>query len=282
MRSLRTLVVVSALGLVLGACSSSSSKGTTSSSAPSSSGAPSTTAAPARVLRVLVTNDDGVKAPGIDTLVQALRSLADTDVTVVAPAMNQSGTGGKTTPGTLTVQKTTTASGFGATAVNGHPADTIIWAIDDHGIPTRPDVVLSGINNGQNIGRFIDISGTVGAARAAATRGIPALALSAGLGAKPDFADAATAALAWLASHRAALLARGTPSGPATVTNINVPTCPSGAPRPVAVVPVGPSTANVAAPVVCTGSAPTPTNDVDGFVHGYIVETDNLALTPSS
>src|SRR4051794_16921537 len=267
------LLVVPSLALAVAACSSSSSKSASTTDAPTTSAAATTTVA-TRPLRVLVTNDDGVKAPGIDALVQALRAQSGTTVTVVAPATNQSGTGGKTTTGQLTTTKTTTASGYPATAVTGFPADTIVWAIDGHGVGQRPDVVLSGVNNGQNLGSLVDLSGTIGAARAASTRGIPSLALSAGLGATPNFADGARQAIAWLSAHRAALLAGSSAANPssataATVTNINVPTCPSGTPRPIVIVPVAPASANPLAPVNCTAAAPQPTNDVDGFVHGY-------------
>ena len=63
---------------------------------------------------MLVTNDDGVAAPGIDALVEALRTVKNTKVVVVAPDANQSGTGGNTTPGTLPTAAATTASGYEA------------------------------------------------------------------------------------------------------------------------------------------------------------------------
>ena len=130
---------------------------------------------------------------------------------MVAPLTNQSGTGGKTTPGTLTVTDVKTASGYPAKAVAGYPADTVIWAVDDHGLAQKPQVVISGVNFGQNLGSTVNISGTVGAARAAASRGIPALASSAGLPptgvASPDYADAVTQVEKWITQHRAALVA---------------------------------------------------------------------------
>ena len=89
-----------------------------------------------------------------------------TEVTVVAPATNQSGTGGQTTPGPLTVTDATTASGYPAKAVAGFPADTVIWALDQGGVTQKPDLVVSGINFGQNLGPAVAISGTVGAAEA--------------------------------------------------------------------------------------------------------------------
>ena len=274
----RPLVVAAAVvAACLAACSSSQNAG--SPSTPSSS-APSTIATAERPLRVLVTNDDGVTAPGIDALVEALRRLPDTTVTVVAPAKNQSGTGGKTTSGTPpSITDATTASGYGAKAVAGYPADTIVWAIDRHGIADRPDVVLSGVNFGQNIGSAVDVSGTVGAARAAAQRGISTLAVSAGIAKNPAYALAAQQAVAWLTAHRNALR-QGV--APASVTNMNVPTCPSGSPRKVVRVPVAGTDENPFAEVDCVGAAPEPTTDVNGFVHGYIVETDNLSLQPAS
>ena len=129
-------------GVALAACGSSTAGTTTTTRAAAATGP----------LTIMVTNDDGVAAPGIDTVVQGLRTLPHTEVTVVAPATNQSGTGGKTTTGTLATSPATTASGYPATAVQGYPADTVIWAVSDHGLSFRPDLVVSGINFGQNIG----------------------------------------------------------------------------------------------------------------------------------
>src|SRR5262249_13068768 len=141
--------------------------------------------------------DDGVAAPGIDALVKALTAEPATQVTVVAPAANQTGSGGKTSPGPLTATQTTTASGYPATAVDGYPADAV-----DYGLSTvlkdTPDLVISGINAGQNLGPVLDISGTVGAARAGAQRGVHALAVSAGFGDPVDFDTAVSATITWL------------------------------------------------------------------------------------
>ena len=78
----------------------------------------------------------------------------------------------------------------------------------------------------------------------------------------------------WLAPRVGALIER---SIGASVTNLNVPTCPTGSPKPIVFVPVAPKSANPFAPVNCVTPAPAPTNDVDGFVHGYVVETDDLS-----
>src|SRR4051794_1622826 len=168
---IRAATVLAVAALLTGACSSSK---------PDAGSAATTTATTvaAGPLQILVTNDDGYGAKGIDAVVQALQALPDTEVTVVAPLANQSGVGGKTTPGPLTATDVQTLSGHPAKAVDGTPADAIIWAIDQHGIDFTPDLVVSGLNFGQNVGSAVDISGTVGAARAAAARGIPALAAS--------------------------------------------------------------------------------------------------------
>ena len=138
--------------LLLAGCGSSGSKASDTTSAPSGNAGGSTETTVSATLKVLVTNDDGYDADGIDAVVEGLRALPDTEVTVVAPLANQSGTGGKTTDGPLTVTDVKTKSGYPAKAVDGFPADTVIWAIDQHGIDFTPDLVVSGINFGQNIG----------------------------------------------------------------------------------------------------------------------------------
>jgi 5'-nucleotidase len=210
----------------LGACSSSS-KGSNSgrSGSVSREAPPLSSSAAASVLTVLVTNDDGVKAPGIDAMVQALRKVSGVTVKVVAPATNQSGTGGKTTPGAVAFTNTTTASGFPALSVSGTPADAVNVAFNQ--LHLTPSVVISGINALQNLGPIVDLSGTVGAARVGARRGVPALAVSSGAGPRYDFTTAARYAVDWLASVRSSL-PNGPSSTPATVVSLNVPSCSKG------------------------------------------------------
>jgi 5'-nucleotidase len=230
-------------------------------------------------ITVMVTNDDGVGAPGIDTLVEALRKEKNTKVVVVAPATNQSGTGGKTTPGALTTAAATTASGYQATAVQGYPADTVTAALDQ--LKVKPNVVMSGINAGQNLGTVVDLSGTIGAARAAATRGIPALALGQGLGDAPQFPSAAKLAVAWLADHRAALAKK--PKTPlTTIDAINVPNCPSGKPRGVKHVQTATTSDNaVLATVDCSAAVTNPTTDIEAFNAGWAAEAP-VSVTPAA
>lgn len=235
-----------------------------------------TTVAP-EVLRILVTNDDGYFAEGIDALVEGLLTLSDVEVTVVAPLANQSGTGGNTSPGDLVASDVQLASGYSATAVDGFPADSIVWALERDGLSEMPHVVVSGINEGQNIALEIaGLSGTVGAARAAALRGIPSLAVSHGGGEEIDYSPGVELALAWITEHRDELLDR-TIDGPLeSFTSINVPTCSEGASlRGVLSVVIESLAAGDYGTQDCASTVPEAsiTGDVTGFNNGFAVET---------
>ena len=285
-RSLALGVVIALSGLV----SCSSSDDSTNFAAPSvvETEAPTTdasaTEAPAteaptttevtEPLQILVTNDDGIGADGIDVIVQALLQLENVEVTVVAPLENQSGSGGKTTEGALTVTDATTKSGYAAKAVAGFPADTIVWAIDQGGIDFVPDLVVSGINNGQNYSlEIVSASGTVGAARAAAKRNIPSVAVSQGLADAPDYPTAAKALVQWVQEHRDELLARAEGDAVIEFASINAPTCAEGLTiRGVIEVPIeslGTSDYNANN----CASTVEPTGDVSGFQNGYVTIT---------
>ena len=256
----------------LAACSASKTASPTTT-APTPKATTSPVAAADKTLTILVTNDDGVGAPGIDAVVQGLRALPATKVTVVAPATNQSGTGGKTTPGTITAAPATTASGYPAMAVNGYPADTITWAIVQHGISFRPDLVVSGINFGQNIGPLAGESGTVGAARAAVAQGIPALAASQGIdnGMSADFAEGVTQVDAWITLHRTALVDHS--YGPVVpAANLNIPSCAGGVVRGPVMAPLATSITGISITTVnCTSTQTSFSNDVAAFINGYAV-----------
>ena len=217
-----------------------------------------------KVLRILVTNDDGVDAAGLDALVEELRDLKRVKVTVVAPATNQSATGDQTTPGELTTSETTTASGYPAIAVEGFPADTVDFALDG-GIPKMPHVVLSGINQGQNLGPVFTVSGTVGAARTAVRRGVPGVAVSAGIGESPDYAAGADAAIDWVKEHRKKLV-KG--DDPTDVVSINVPTCTTGEIRGLVEVPAA-ATGDALAAVDCASTLEDPPDDLIAFTNGF-------------
>jgi len=217
-------------------------------------------------ITVMVTNDDGVSSPGLDALVEALRTVKNTKVVVVAPATNQSNTGSKTTPGTLVTQSATTPSGYEATTVQGFPADTVTAALDQLGV--KPNVVMSGINTAQNLGSGTVLSGTIGAAMMAAKRGIPAVAFSQGVGADQQYDSTGKLAIAWLAKHRAAL-EKKPKRAPTTIDNYNVPNCPSGKSRGVRMVKTAPDVVGAIAGVDCTATGPKPTTDIQAFNEGY-------------
>jgi 5'-nucleotidase len=238
----------------------------------SAAGSTSTTTAARRTLEVVVTNDDGVAGAGLDAIVEALRDEPGIEVTVVAPATDKSGTGGTTTPGTVATEDATTNSGFPAVAVEGFPADTIAVALDVLGL--TPDLVVSGINLGQNIGPLTQVSGTVGAALAAGRRGIPALAVSQGLGSPPDYPAGVEQALIWIRAHRDVT---ATPGEPATVTSLNVPTCTTGEVRGVVEVPVA-GEGRPLDPVDCASTLERPPDDVVAFRNGYAT----LSVLPAS
>jgi 5'-nucleotidase len=225
---------------------------------------------PVTPLTILVTNDDGVAAPGIDALVTALSALPDVEVVVVAPAANQSGSSDTTTPGGVTAQETTTVSGHPAVAVNGFPADAVNYALDVLGL--QPDVVVSGVNAGQNIGTFVPISGTIGAARVAARRGVPAIAISAGGLTGSDFTTGATVAAAEVDALRATLgWGANTES---TVVNLNTPTCAPGSEiRGVVDVPVAtafpPGTNGLDLVFDCSSTATAPADDAVALTIGF-------------
>jgi 5'-nucleotidase len=236
--------------------------------APGAMAVPSAAAAAPKppTVQVLVTNDDGVAAPGIDALVKGLRALERVSVTVVAPATNQTGTGDNTTPTPLSTSETTTASGYRAIAVQGFPADTVNFALDG-GVPKKPHLVASGINAGQNLGPVVDVSGTVGAARAAVRRGVPAVAISQGVGEPPDYATGVREATRWVKKQRKALTKKNA-AAPTDVVNINVPTCTTGKVRGLVEVPSA-TTGDAGTASDCTSRLKNPTDDVIAFANGY-------------
>jgi 5'-nucleotidase len=126
--------------------------------------------------RILVSNDDGVRAPGIAALAQELKSIGE--VTIVAPAENQSGKGHSisiTDP--VYVDQLTLPSGLQALSATATPASCVKIALLAL-LKERPDLVVSGINRGYNLGRTTYVSGTVGAAREGTFHGIPSIASS--------------------------------------------------------------------------------------------------------
>lgn len=129
-------------------------------------------------LRILITNDDGIDSEGIKALVTALQPFAT--VTVSAPAVNHSGAGQSVTIFTRPIRvDARQVSGVPGYSVHGSPADSVIYGLLGPQQEKPPfDLVISGINEGENVGGATFVSGTVGAARQAAMIGIPAIAVS--------------------------------------------------------------------------------------------------------
>lgn len=227
-------------------------------------------------LQILVTNDDGVGADGIDALVEGLRGVKGVKVTVIAPADNKSGTGSSTTPGALVTTAATTKSGYPAIAVQGFPADTIIYALDQGGAKKTPDLVISGINEGQNLGSITEVSGTVGAAKAAAARGVSAIGVSQGLlaGGAPDFPSGVKATLQWLKDHRKAFTPKKGKKITVTLDNLNIPSCATGAVRGLFETALAATNEGAIATPNCQSTLDNPTNDIEAFNNGYISLTE--------
>lgn len=127
-----------------------------------------------RPLRILCSNDDGIHAPGLKTLEKIAKALSD-DVWVVAPETEQSGAGHSLTLAHPLRLRKINARKF---AVSGTPTDCVLMAVKKILAETPPDLVLSGVNRGQNIAEDVTYSGTIAAAMEGTVLGIPSIALS--------------------------------------------------------------------------------------------------------
>jgi 5'-nucleotidase len=169
---------------------------------------------------VLLSNDDGYRSPGIRAMQSAL--ALEADVVIVAPENEQSASSHS-----LSLRRPLRLhhAGQGVFALDGTPADCVYVALHagTRALPRRPDLVVSGINYGMNLGQDAFYSGTIAAAREAALRGIPALATSA----HPSLDLAAVAAL----SARVALALPRTPRARGVLFNLNVPPAWNGSVR---------------------------------------------------
>jgi 5'-nucleotidase len=170
-------------------------------------------------MHILVTNDDGVQAPGLLALAQVLRSLGK--VTVFAPDRNWSASGHvKTMERPLRAREVMLADGTGALATDGAPSDSVALALLGV-VPEKIDLVVSGINPHENIGHDVTYSGTVTAAMEAVIGGVPGLAIS--LHSPEDFHGVLDYSTAAQVARRVAenVIKEGLPEG--VLLNINVP-----------------------------------------------------------
>jgi 5'-nucleotidase len=125
-------------------------------------------------MRILCTNDDGIHATGLAVLEKIARTFSD-DVWVIAPEQEQSGASRALT---LTAPIRVRQAGLRRFAVSGTPTDCVLLGIDHLVEGARPDLVLSGVNRGQNIAEDVTFSGTIAGAMQGMQLGIPAIALS--------------------------------------------------------------------------------------------------------
>lgn len=168
-------------------------------------------------MRILLTNDDGIGAEGLDCLERIARALSD-DVWVCAPAVEQSGKGrGITLTEPLRVHHIEEKRW----AVTGTPTDCVVLAVNDL-MPEKPDLVLSGVNRGHNIGEDVSYSGTVAGALQGMAFGIRSIALSQSL---ERFHDEVVAHWETAEAYAPAIIRRllDQPWAPGVVMNLNFP-----------------------------------------------------------
>jgi 5'-nucleotidase len=189
-------------------------------------------------MRVLLTNDDGISAPGLQAARRALRELDGIELDVIAPDSNRSATARSiTTRSPLTVEEVEFGDGDVGYATDGTPVDCVRFA--ELGlVGGRPDLIVSGINHGANLGDDITYSGTVAAAFEGIVLGIPSVALSqqssgGGMGYVSGRFEFGVAA-----AFTAELVRRlqTAPMPEATLVNVN---CPAGAPEGIEVTKLG-------------------------------------------
>lgn len=168
--------------------------------------------------RILITNDDGIYAPGLK-LLEDIASEMCTDIWVVAPRQEQSGASHS-----LTLHYPLRMAEYGDQkyAVEGTPTDCVLMALK-HIMPEPPDLILSGINFGQNIADDVTYSGTVAAAMEGTALGIPSIALSQTMIYEDDFTPDWRASEGHCLTILEQLLDIDWPQG--TLMNVNFPAC---------------------------------------------------------
>ena len=169
-------------------------------------------------MRILITNDDGIQSPGLDALERIARTLSD-DVWVIAPETDQSGVAHSLTLSDPLRLRQIDDRRY---ALKGTPTDCVIMGVRKV-LPGLPDLVLSGINRGQNIAEDVTYSGTVAGAMEGAILGIRSIAVSQAyswdFGSEPDYSVAET--------HAPALFKKlvDFPLPPYSLFNVNFPAC---------------------------------------------------------
>jgi 5'-nucleotidase len=183
-------------------------------------------------LRILITNDDGVDAPGIAIMAEIAAAISD-DVWIVAPDGNQSGAGHRFSFGRELSLEERSPRRFAV--VGGSPADCVVAGMT-HVLGDKPaDLVLSGVNAGQNLGDIVNCSGTAAGAREGVLQGAIGIAMSQSMdydrSHKPDWSNAERFGVQTV---RAILAAH---AGDDVFYNVNYPNCASGDVTGIAAVP---------------------------------------------
>ncbi|GAB4072654.1 5'/3'-nucleotidase SurE [Ancylobacter sonchi] len=171
-------------------------------------------------MRILVTNDDGIHAPGLDACARIARALSD-DVWVVAPEFDQSGVSHSLSLSDPLRLRQVEEKRY---AVKGTPTDCVIMAVKHILKDAKPDLVLSGVNRGQNVAEDVGYSGTVAGAMEGTVLGIPSIALSQAYGLATRHAPSYAAAEHHGPAVIRKLLAEGIPPG--LLVNVNFPNRP--------------------------------------------------------
>jgi len=185
-------------------------------------------------MRILITNDDGIHAPGLTVLEKIAAKLSD-DITVVAPSEEQSGAGHSLT---LTRPVRLRRMGDKRFAVTGTPTDSVMMALNVVMADGPPDLILSGVNRGANLGEDVTYSGTVSAAMEGALAGVRAIALSQ-VYRKEGMGDFAPWEVAEQWGEQAIRPLLDAPWAPRTLVNINFPAVPPQAVKGIKVVSQG-------------------------------------------
>ena len=188
-------------------------------------GAPQSGPAP---LKILIANDDGIDAPGIAALFEHMSKIGT--VTVAAPSQNSSGVSHSVTTNDPIMVKETDKNGSKWFSIVATPATCVRLALENL-LTEKPDLVISGINRGENIGTVTFYSATIAAAREAAFKGVPAIDVNLARGEKMDYGPAAEFMVDLVKSLK------DKPIKPGTFLNVNVPNLPKDQIKGVLVVP---------------------------------------------
>ena len=179
-------------------------------------------------MHILLTNDDGIFAPGLAAIYKRLVTIAD--VFVAAPSDIKSGAGHSISLDEISCEYLDIVGKFAGYSVEGSPADCVKLAINELNDPQKPfDLVVSGINDGANVGINVFYSGTVAGAIEAAFYNIPAIAVSAAIDKTMDFET--------IADHAFGVIKQLLDLPAGRVANLNIPQLSKGSPKGLMIVP---------------------------------------------